>query len=717
MRFGVFEVDTRAGELHRGGRRVPLQNQPFEILCALLERPGQVVTREELRARVWRNGAYLDFERGLNKAMVKLRSALGDDADSPRFIETLPRRGYRFIGEVTAGRPPPVGAAEIAAGAAAPPQDAALQTAAGPAMAARLGRGWPTVLTLAVPAAAAIWLLLRPAAALRVVESRQLTHSASTKLTFPTGHFNLLQGDGRWLYFNDFGPSGAITIMRVAVAGGEPQPLDFGIANLTMYALSPDGSELIAARIPAREYQSSAHELWRLPLHGGAPVRLGSARGNWAGWSRDGQRVYYYNSFDKGSLGRLMVVRRDGSDARVVLTGDGDVQDAAESPDGTHLRYNSFLRLQRLQIWESGPDGRAPHPLLPAWSPAAEYCCGRWSADGRRYIFQAGHAGHSDLWMLGPARRWWGAAPVPVRLTSGPMSLTSPVPAPDGRTVYAFGEQAQGELVRYDAERREFVRYLGGISAESVSFSHDGAYVVYTSYPEAELWRMRVDGTDRRQLTFAPMLALGGAWSPDDRRIAFMARESATQPYQIYLVPAQGGEPQALTVGPSDQFFPDWSPDGLQLVFSGHPFLPNGLRVMDLATRKVVTAPASEDLCCANWIAHDKRLLASSADRHHLVRYDPANGARTDVYSGAFQYFASSRDGRYVYLDTGIGAHPAIYRVSIAGGEPERVADLEEVRRTYGLFGLWMDLAPDDSPMVLRNTSSQQIYALTLGLN
>jgi len=97
MRFGVFELDVRAGELRRNGHRVALQPQPLEILRALIERPGQVVTREELRRRLWNNGAYVDFDRSLNKAIGKLRDALGDDADSPRYIETLPRHGYRFI--------------------------------------------------------------------------------------------------------------------------------------------------------------------------------------------------------------------------------------------------------------------------------------------------------------------------------------------------------------------------------------------------------------------------------------------------------------------------------------------------------------------------------------------------------------------------------------------------------------------------------------------
>jgi DNA-binding winged helix-turn-helix (wHTH) protein len=100
VRFGNYEVDLRAGELRRGGLKVKLGGQPFDVLVTLLEKPGQVVTREDLHDKLWSQDTFVDFEHGLNKAINKVREALGDDADNPRFIETLPRRGYRFLAPI-----------------------------------------------------------------------------------------------------------------------------------------------------------------------------------------------------------------------------------------------------------------------------------------------------------------------------------------------------------------------------------------------------------------------------------------------------------------------------------------------------------------------------------------------------------------------------------------------------------------------------------------
>src|SRR5215470_16423602 len=117
LRFGVFEADLRTGQLTRRGSRIRLQEQPFQVLAALLEKPGELVTREELRNRIWPK-TVVDFDHGLNKAISKIRDALGDSGDSPRFVETVARRGYRFLAEVAAvegtGGPTDAAPAEVA---------------------------------------------------------------------------------------------------------------------------------------------------------------------------------------------------------------------------------------------------------------------------------------------------------------------------------------------------------------------------------------------------------------------------------------------------------------------------------------------------------------------------------------------------------------------------------------------------------------------------
>src|SRR2546423_11049047 len=105
LRFESFELDTRSRELRKGSNRIRLQEQPFEILRLMLEHPGDVVTREELARRLWPDGTFVDFEHSLNAAVKRLRAALGDDADNPRFVETLPRRGYRFVAPVASESP------------------------------------------------------------------------------------------------------------------------------------------------------------------------------------------------------------------------------------------------------------------------------------------------------------------------------------------------------------------------------------------------------------------------------------------------------------------------------------------------------------------------------------------------------------------------------------------------------------------------------------
>src|SRR5205085_6471566 len=130
LRFGVFEADLRTGELRKHGTRIKLQDQPFQVLAMLLERPGELVSREEIQKQLWPADTFVDFEHGLNTAVRRLRDALNDSADDPKWIETLPRRGYRFLGTVTPNAADATSAAEPPVHAAPPSSASSVPLAA-----------------------------------------------------------------------------------------------------------------------------------------------------------------------------------------------------------------------------------------------------------------------------------------------------------------------------------------------------------------------------------------------------------------------------------------------------------------------------------------------------------------------------------------------------------------------------------------------------------
>ena len=162
-----------------------------------------------------------------------------------------------------------------------------------------------------------------------------------------------------------------------------------------------------------------------------------------------------------------------------------------------------------------------------------------------------------------------------MQLTAGPMDFRSPVSSVDGKRLFVIGEQRRGELMRFESKLGQFVPYLGGISALDVDVSKDGQWVTYVSYPEGVLWRSRVDGSQRLQLSSLPMQATLPRWSPDGKRIAFSASVPG-EPDRIHVVAADGGRPAQLTARNHYETDPNWSPDQNSLMFGGEPWFEGG---------------------------------------------------------------------------------------------------------------------------------------------
>jgi Tol biopolymer transport system component/predicted Ser/Thr protein kinase len=559
-------------------------------------------------------------------------------------------------------------------------------------------RKWGAALagTAVILASALAYLLLRPSASPKVLGSVQVTHDGRAK--YPP-----VFSDGSRLFFMATEANG-IALYQASVAGGEPVAMSETSFVADLEGISPDGSELLV-----QTYEGTLPEgpLWVYPTVSGSRHRLGGVTSSGAAWSPDQHRIAYA----KGRA--LFVANSDGTEARQIVTLPGSVTWIEWSPDGKRLRFTVVdPKTNANSIWEVRAGGGDLHPLLPDWnSPPAE-CCGSWTPDGKYFVFQSSHGGRSDIWALRAAGGFLKPGKSkPVQLTSGPLDFLGPVPSKDGKRLFVIGSQPRGELARYDAKSQQFVPYLSGLSADSVSISKDGQWVAFVSYPDGSLWRMKLDGSERLQLTFPPTSAYLARWSPDGKQIAFLAT-SPTKSWTIQLISADGGNPQEIFSALGD---PGWSADGTTLVFSDR-WSPEAekkgsfsIQFMDLKTRKVTTLAGSEGFYSPRWSPDGRYIAALHAGPETLMLFDFSTQKWVQLAQMVVGFPSWSSDSKYIYFDSQ-GEDRAFNRLRISDHKLERLVSLKNLRLT-GSLG-WTGLAQDDSPVVLRDVGTQEIYAL-----
>ena len=445
-----------------------------------------------------------------------------------------------------------------------------------------------------------------------------------------------------------------------------------------------------------------------LPLPIGSAHHLGDLLGHDATWSPDGQQITYA----KGD--ELYVCKADGTGSRKLVTAPDLAAWPRWSPDGATLRFTvNDAKTGSNSLWEVRSDGTGLHPLLPGWnSPPAE-CCGNWAPDGKYFVFRSTRNGKANIWARREKRGlFYRGATEPVQLTTGGMNYSSPVVSRDGKQIFVIGAAPRGEVVRYDSKSRQLVPYFSDVSAEGLDFSRDGQWVTYVAFPEGTLWRSKVDGSERLQLCFPPMQALLPRWSPDGKRIAFSAVVPG-QGSRVYIVSAEGGTAQQMTHGTQgDERDVGWSSDGSSLVFGSYPFgdaRAAAIDILDLRTHQISRLPRSEGIFSPRW-SPDGRYIAAivAVGQNKLMLYDFMTKNWAVLADGRLGDPNWSRDGRAVYFDGLSGTDAAYYRVRLADRKLEQLF-VTGVRRT-GFE--WTGLAPDDSPLLLRDTGTQEIYAL-----
>jgi Tol biopolymer transport system component/DNA-binding winged helix-turn-helix (wHTH) protein len=465
VRFGTFEVNFQSGELRHAGQKVKLQEQPFQVLMALLERPGEIVTREELRSKLWPEDTFVDFDHSLNAAIKRLRDALGESADAPVFVETLARRGYRFIAPVNGSSYP---------GGLAPKQGKRSFF-----LRYRIAIACLSPIVIAVLA----WAAWRPPVRSTEAIERRLTSNSSENSVSSAA----ISPDGKYLAYAD-NTGIYLKQVRTAEAHTVPLPPNF-LARVDDWF--PDGSHLLVSR----KEQPGKASLWSISIFGGSP-RLLADDASGGSVSPDGSRIAFRRldlTYD-GFFGREeWVMRSDGTDQVKVAADKSDGSEVGAptwSPDGKRIAYvraswanDMSTTSVEVNEWQNArAETLLSHSLL---IPALH-----WLPDGRLIYAPAGD--DSGLWTV--TLQQSGKVPEPPSriATTGHGRISRITGSADGKALMFLRESLSANI------------YIG-------TLAEDGTQLLA-----------------HRRLTLDESASLAWSWTPDSKAVLFWSNRNGT---------------------------------------------------------------------------------------------------------------------------------------------------------------------------------------------
>jgi len=560
--------------------------------------------------------------------------------------------------------------------------------------------GWFGIAAAVVVVASIAAYTLRPALLPpRIASYTPLTHDGLPK-TFGGQAVAIVLTDGSRIYIQE-NLKGQYIVAQASATGGDTVPMPLPFRNVALDNISPDRSELLVGSFTGSEV---IQPMWIVPVLGGAPRRFVETPGGDGAWMPNGEHLLARNN-------QLMAFSRNGGQRTLVsLPEDLFIYWLRWSPDGSVLRFTTNGPVGT-SMWEVAADGSNLHRLLPGWGEPMQ---GNWTPDGKYFVFSAFSNNRADLWAIREKSDLLHKVNhEPVRLTAGPLSMEAPQPTADGKKILAVGSQLQAEVVRYDAQAAQFIPFLGGISAVGVSFSRDGQWLSYIKWPDGELWRCRVDGSEKLQLTAPPLFVQSAEWSPDGSQIAFAGGLPGEKTH-VFLVAGSTGAAQQVVSGSLNLHNPSWTPDGNSLLLSGAEEGPetSSIRFLDLKTTKMTSVPDSRGRVGATLSPDGRYVAATTVDGQKLLIFDVTAQKWSDLAQGSISAIRWAQDNKYVYFDTQSSTEPAVYRVRLSDRKMETVASLKNLRRVILPFQAWMGLTPEGSPLLMRDTGTQEVYAL-----
>jgi DNA-binding winged helix-turn-helix (wHTH) protein/Tol biopolymer transport system component len=717
--FGPFRVDSHLRILLRDGQLVSVPPKAFDILLTLIENRDKLVLKEDLMKAVWPD-AFVE-ESNLTQNIFVLRRILREAAGENGFIVTVPGRGYGFAAEVKSVWEEQ-GQEEAAVDNPSQPRIAIEEEARLEGKDKDKNNDTRSTILLRITvglcallvALAVGFAVVAPPAPPRVLQVRQITQSGRIE---PWGK---VLTDGARLYFTER-RGGVGTLAEVPVAGGDPKAIPTSVPSLAVYDIDPSSSRLLIGN----QGPDFDQPLWVVSTEGGSARRVGDVLASEGTiWSRDGHSILYTHD------AHVYRASEQGSEVAQLLSVPGYIFSLRLSPDGRLLRFtvqdsNSGVN----SLWEASADGRNPHPLSLGWKTRSLQwgegeTAGDWTPDGRYFLFRAAHDGVFSLWAIREHRSWFHRhAGIPVQLYTTPAHIGETRFSPDGKKLFVTMHRQLPELVRYDRAQRLFVPYLSGIPARLLSFSSDGQWVAYRSDTDNTLWRSRVDGTEKLQLTFPPMEAYHSSWSPDGKRIIFGGSVPGERG-RLYSVSSDGGAPEALTSADNSDSEPTFAPDGRFAVFLRWNDDADGSRystaaVLDLGTRQVRLLPGTRGFEGVHWSPDGKYVAASDQVRRKLVLFDVQRQEWSDLAEGPPYGWGIrwSSDSRYIYYQlSDQGEDQPIFRVGIRDHKIEQITSARQIVRADVLGYIMTGLTPGNEPLATLVHRTSDIYALDIDL-
>jgi Tol biopolymer transport system component/DNA-binding winged helix-turn-helix (wHTH) protein len=725
VRFGLYDVDLVHEVVSRQGTRLKLQEQPFRILIMLLQKPGEIVTREELRQTLWGEGTHVNFDGSLNAALKKLRSCLQDDAENPRFIETVPRQGYRFLApvhqiyarasasnvlvEMPPGAPGTInhsGDVEV---------HLTMQPDFSPEKAAELQKArhreerakkWADVGLLAAAILFGSWLLfyiVYPVPRPSVQRMVRITNAGDIDET------GGIVSDGARIFFLErFG--GRWRLMQTSVEGGNAEVVTAPFPNTRLFAISPDHAQFLIGEFSRPDEEMP---LWLWPVQGGAPRRVGEATGRDPAWSPDGSLIVF--AHDRS----LYTIHPDGTQLREIARPNGKPHALAWAGDGDTIRFHTDTG-GGTAIWEMNADGSKLHRFLANLTHPASQSAGQWTADGKYFLFSGCENNECNLWAVREAWNWWRRThSSPVQLTPGPDSLHVSIPGQTGSRVFAFSLRSHRALKKIDVRSGAATFVVPNIRADEAVISPNGQSLLYVDRPDGSLWLTRMDSNKQLRLTNAPLVVTAPRWSRDGSRILFTGLQSGHNK-QIYIQSTDGGALRAVLPEGREGAAADWSPDGTQLVVSMRdvkiqPKL--GIYLFKPQTGEFTLLPESRGLAEPRWSPDGRFIAALSEDYRHLVLYDFQTEKWNALAEGGLlgiPYWAD--DSKSIYFQDQLEKEQSVFRVAAQpGGETRSVFSFNDVLQSPARY-VFNGLDAQGSLYVTEERGLTDLYALDLDL-